>query len=71
MAQRAKPKRVIVYADAHGNEPFTDWLCGLPDVKGRKRILACVTRLEQGNYGDCAPVAEGISELRMFLGPGY
>jgi putative addiction module killer protein len=29
------------------------------------------TRLEDGNYGDCEPVGEGISELRMFFGPGY
>lgn len=71
MAQMAKPKRVIVYAGAHGNEPFTDWLYGLRDIMGRKRILARVARLEQGNYGDCEPVGEGISELRMVFGPGY
>lgn len=71
MALTAKPKRVIVYADANGNEPFTDWLYGLRDIMGRKRIFARIARLEQGNYGDCEPVGEGISELRMFFGPGY
>jgi putative addiction module killer protein len=38
---------------------------------GRKRILIRISRLQQGNYGDCEPVGEGISELRMFFGPGY
>ena len=46
----AKPKRVIVYADADGNEPFTDWLYGLRDIMGRKRIFARVARLEQGSH---------------------
>jgi putative addiction module killer protein len=67
----AKPKSVIVYADEKGNEPFTDWLYGLRDIMGRKRILARVARLEQGNYGDCEPVGEGVSELKLFFGPGY
>jgi len=71
VGQMAKPKRVIVYADANGNEPFTDWLHGLRDIMGRKRILARIARLEQGNYGDCEPLGEGISELRMFFGPRY
>jgi putative addiction module killer protein len=38
---------------------------------GRKRILTRISRLQQGNYGDCEPVGEGISELRMFFDPGY
>jgi putative addiction module killer protein len=67
----AKPKRVIVYADANGKEPFTDWLYGLRDSMGRKRILARLVRLGHGNYGDCEPVGEGVSELRLFFGPGY
>ena len=67
----AKPKRVLVYADANHKEPFTDWLNELRDIMGRKRILARVARLEQGNYGDCEPVGEGVRELRLFFGPGY
>lgn len=71
MTDAATPKRVIVYASPNGKEPFTDWLYGLRDIIGRKRILARVSRLQQGNYGDCEPVGEGVSELRMFFGSGY
>jgi putative addiction module killer protein len=71
MADAARPKRVIVYADAQGKEPFTAWLHGLRDRVGRQRILARVARLVQGNFGDRAPVGEGVHELRLFFGPGY
>jgi putative addiction module killer protein len=65
------PKKVIVYADDNGRKPFTEWLNNLRDSVGRKRILARLFRLEQGNYGDSKPVGEGVSELRMFFGSGY
>lgn len=68
---RVTPKRVVAYANSNGQEPFTDWLNGLRDVIGRKRILARVSRLQQGNYGDCESVGEGVSELRLFFGSGY
>ena len=71
MADATTPKRVIVYANDNGEEPFTNWLYSLRDVVGRRRILARVSRLQQGNYGDCEPVGEGVSELRMFFGSGY
>jgi putative addiction module killer protein len=71
MIETAKPKRVIIYADDRGKEPFTDWLFSLRDPMGRKRILARIARLEQGNFGDCEPVGEGVSELRLFFGSGY
>jgi putative addiction module killer protein len=71
VTKEAIPKLLIVYATPSEKEPFTDWLNGLRDVVGRKRILARIARLEQGNYGDCETVGEGISELRIFFGPGY
>src|SRR5260370_39572891 len=71
MADRATPKEVIFYADGNGREPFTEWLNCLRDAEGRRRILIRIRKLEQGTYGDCEPVGEGVSELRMFFGPGY
>lgn len=71
MTNEAKPKEVVIYKDEREREPFTDWLYGLQDVIGRKRILARLSRLKQGNFGDCEPVGEGVSELRLFFGSGY
>jgi putative addiction module killer protein len=62
---------VITYADANGKEPFTEWIENLQDIKGRQRILERVRRIEQGNYGDCRSVGNGVKELRLFFGPGY
>ena len=60
-----------MYADDNGKEPFSQWLNSLRDIKGKRRIATRITRLEAGLYGDCESVGEGVSELRMFFGPGY
>lgn len=71
MTNQTAPKTVIVYHDAAGNEPFTDWLHSLRDPTARRRILQRLLRLEQGHYGDVKPVGEGVNELRFFFGAGY
>lgn len=50
---------------------FTKWFTKLSDRKARARIQARIDRLEMGNFGDASPVGEGVSELRIFYGPGY
>jgi putative addiction module killer protein len=52
-------------------EIFDSWLAGLRDVRGKARIQARIRRAEQGNCGDCAPVGEGVAEMRIHVGPGY
>jgi len=48
-----------------------DWLASLEDLKARARIAARLDRLSLGNFGDCKPLREGVSELRIDWGPGY
>ncbi len=50
---------------------FQKWLDGLRDQKGRARILNRVVAAESGNFGDCAALGNGISEMRVHFGPGY
>lgn len=50
---------------------FATWLAGLRDERARARILKRIDRVKAGNLGDIAPVGEGVSELRIFYGPGY
>ena len=64
-------KTVIAYSDNTGKEPFTNWLNSLNDARIRRRILARLRRIEQGNYGDCKHLQYGVIELRLFFGPGY
>lgn len=39
--------------------------------KNTRGILARLARVRLGNLGDCKPVGEGVSELRVDYGPGY
>jgi len=50
---------------------YAAWIDALRDSQGRARILARVGRLAVGNPGDVKPVGEGVSELRIDVGPGY
>jgi putative addiction module killer protein len=52
-------------------ERFRKWLTGLRDERARARILKRLDRVQAGNLGDVAPVGEGVSEMRIFHGPGY
>lgn len=50
---------------------FDAWLKTLRDPVGKARIIARIRSAEAGNFGDCEPVGEGVSEMRVHCGPGY
>ncbi len=50
---------------------FRAWIDGLKDQIGRARILKRIVAAQKGNFGDCAPVGDGVSEMRVHFGPGY
>lgn len=52
-------------------DEFEMWLAKLKDLRGRARIIRRVDRLATGNPGDVRPIGEGLSELRLDVGPGY
>jgi len=52
-------------------EEFAGWLDGLKDRAGQLAILKRIDRAELGSFGDCDAVGEGVSEMRIFAGPGY
>lgn len=47
------------------------WIDGLRDQAGRARVLMRVDRLIHGNPGDHRNLSEGVSELKIDVGPGY
>jgi putative addiction module killer protein len=50
---------------------FDSWFRRLRDRLAAARIQARIDRAESGNLGDCKPVGEGVSEMRVDVGPGY
>jgi len=52
-------------------DEYHDWIDGLKDRVGRARVLMRVDRLIHGNPGQHRDLTEGVSELKVDVGPGY
>lgn len=50
---------------------FRAWLSALPDERAKTKITVRLRNATLGNFGDCAPVGQGVSEMRVHVGPGY
>ncbi len=59
------------YISSDGQDLFARWLDGLKDRQAQARVAARLIRLNNGNFGDCKLVGEGVWELRVDWGPGY
>jgi putative addiction module killer protein len=47
---------------------FDLWFEQLRDNQVKRRIQMRIDRAEDGNFGDCKPVGQGISEMRIDVG---
>ena len=52
-------------------EVYRDWINGLKDRAARARIQVRVDRLIHGNPGTHRNLTNGVSELKIDVGPGY
>jgi len=51
---------------------FDRWLRKLKDLRAKAKILFRIQKIESdGHFGDCKPVGEGISEMRINYAKGY
>ena len=51
---------------------FDKWIRKLKDIRAKSKILFRIQKLETDEYfGDCKPVGDGISEMRINYAKGY
>lgn len=51
---------------------FDKWIRKLKDLRAKAKILFRIQKPEtDGHFGDCKPVGDGISEMRINYAKGY
>jgi putative addiction module killer protein len=51
---------------------FDKWLRKLKDLRAKAKILFRIQKIENdGHFGDCEPVGDGIRELKIDYAKGY
>lgn len=57
--------------EIHTTPEFDAWLDSLGGSREQTKVLARISNMAEGNFGDCKPVGAGVSESRIHYGPGY
>ena len=69
--RNAYPRKLQVYRDPDGREPFSIWFQSIRDTRVQDRIQARLDLVELGSLGDYGSVGDSVFELRLHFGPGY
>lgn len=65
-------KEIINYQTENGREPFEDWIDKIKNEKTSAKIFSHVIKVAKGvAKKNIEPVGEGVSEIKIYLGPGY
>ena len=57
--------------EIHTTEVFDKWTAKLKDRQAAMAIALRLARVASGNFGNTKIIGDGVSELRIFVGPGY
>ncbi|MFN8735706.1 MAG: type II toxin-antitoxin system RelE/ParE family toxin [Betaproteobacteria bacterium] len=66
-----RPMEIRHYLTSAGRDPYQAWLDRLKDMRARVAIQRRIDRVAAGHFGDHKPCRDGVSELRVDVGPGY
>jgi len=64
-------RTVEYYYTSEGKAPFAEWYASVEDKKIQQVVDVRIARVQQGHFGDCSFVGNGIYELRIHLGSGW
>ncbi|MDR1659392.1 MAG: type II toxin-antitoxin system RelE/ParE family toxin [Desulfovibrio sp.] len=62
---------IVHYTTEDGTDLYQKWLDALRDNHARIAVLRRIDRAALGNFGDHKPCWNGVSEIRVDVGPGY
>lgn len=65
------PRKIRIYMTQSGYKPYEEWIDACQDKKTRGIIRRRISRLSQGNFGDCERLNTYLYELKIDYGPGY
>ena len=59
------------YTTPDGTDLYQKWLDALRDSRAKVAVLRRIDRAALGNFGDHSPCRDGVSGMRVDVGPGY
>ena len=59
------------YITEDGTDLYQEWVDTLRDTRAKVAVLRRVDRAALGNFGDHKSCRDGVSEMRVDVGPGY
>ena len=63
--------KIVHYTTEDGTDFYQKWADSLRDTRARIAVLRRIDRAATGNFGDHKPCRDGVSEMRVDVGPGY
>lgn len=62
---------IVHYTTEDGTDVYQEWVNTLRDNRAKVSVLRRVDRAARGNFGDHKACRDGVSEMRVDVGPGY